>query len=150
MKKHLLSLSLLCGFLYGVKGQALSLYFQYDTAGNQIYRGLNQNYISNSIENIDTPIILSDESDKFWNEIKVYPVPVKDLLTISWTEEIDKMIESVSLYEHNTLYERIYRKNIPNINRQVQVDMTAYNAGVYILSFQLKDGKIHTKNIIKQ
>lgn len=80
----------------------------------------------------------------------MYPVPVKDLLTISWTEEIDKMIESVSLYEHNTLYERIYRKNIPNINRRVQVDMTAYNAGVYILSFQLKDGKIHTKNIIKQ
>lgn len=57
MKKHLLSLSLLCGFLYGVKGQTVSLYFQYDTAGNQIYRGLNQNYISNSIENIDTPII---------------------------------------------------------------------------------------------
>lgn len=134
-----------------MKGQKASLYFQYDTAGNQIYRGLNKNYASTSAENsIVQSVILPNESDKFWNEIKVYPVPVKDLLTISWSQEIDKMIESVSLYEHNTLYERIHRKNIPNINRQVQVDMTAYYAGVYLLSFHLKDGKVHTKNIIKQ
>ncbi|MEC5395516.1 T9SS type A sorting domain-containing protein [Bergeyella sp. RCAD1439] len=127
------------------------MYFQYDASGNQIYRGLDKSYTSTSKEGNAHPIvILSDESDRFWNEIKVHPVPVKDLLTISWTEEIDEMIESVSLYAHNTLYEPIHRKNSPNINRQIQVDMSAYYMGVYLLSFQLKDGTVHTKNIIKQ
>ena len=91
----------------------------------------------------------SVEDDTFWREIKIYPVPVKDILTIVWSDKVDRLIDEVSLYEQNTVHWKFQQKNIPNLNRQVQIDMTDYYMGVYILSFQLKDGKIISKNITK-
>lgn len=42
------------------------------------------------------------------------------------------------------------QKNTINLNRQVQINMTGYYLGVYVLSFTLKDGRVYTKNIIKE
>ena len=83
--------------------------FKYDDAGNQIHRG----YVCNNCpvqgkqetppeEGISSNEVEND--DEFWNEIRIYPVPVKDVLTIDWSDEADALINHVSLYEQNTIH----------------------------------------------
>lgn len=130
--------------------------FKYDAAGNQIFRGLET--IQNMVQNkqVEQPIAINEEftknkeEEKFWSNIRIYPVPVKDVLTIDWTDEIDTLVGYISLYEHSTIHWKFQQKNIPNINKQVSIDMTGYYMGVYIVRFQLKDGRAYSKNIIKQ
>ena len=81
--------------------------------------------------------------------VQVYPVPVKDELTIGWSDEADEMIDHVTLYQHNTVANVFTTKNLPNLNRKVQVNMNGMYMGVYILSCQLKDGRKMSRNIIK-
>ncbi|AZI41232.1 hypothetical protein EIB74_04020 [Epilithonimonas vandammei] len=122
--------------------------FRYDEAGNQIYRGgaviIDQGKTQEIIENAKI-----SEEDVFWKGIQIYPVPVKDVLTISWSEENDQLIESVSLYQHNSIAFLFEQKNYPNLARQVKVNMGSYYMGVYVVSFQLSDGRVVTRNIIK-
>lgn len=133
-----------------------SYVYQYDEAGNQIFRSFVcsncrpiQEKSEPQEEKTPSANLSSVEDDTFWREIKIYPVPVKDILTIVWSDKVDSLIDEVSLYEQNTVHWKFQQKNIPNLNRQVQIDMTDYYMGVYILSFQLKDGKIISKNITK-
>lgn len=130
--------------------------FQYDEAGNQIFRGYvcikcpATDKIEEPIKSIKSTVLQNDSSeDKFWNEVQIYPVPVKNVLTIVWSDKVDSLIDEVSLYEQNTVHWKFQQKNMPNLNRQVQIDMTRYYMGVYILTFQLRDGKIISKNITK-
>ena len=83
--------------------------FKYDDAGNQIHRG----YVCNNCPvqgKQETPPEEGSSSnevendDEFWNEIRIYPVPVKDVLTIDWSDEADALINHVSLYEQNTIH----------------------------------------------
>lgn len=130
--------------------QSLAIIFRYDDAGNQIYRGY---AISGKPAPEEEPQTISQnlmEEDKFWSGIQIYPVPVKDVLTISWNEENNDLIESVSLYQHTTMAFLFQQKNYANLNRQVQIDMTRNYMGVYVLNFQLKDGRVMTRNIIKE
>lgn len=132
-----------------------TLYFKYDDAGNQKYRGPDINATvkaSPTEDNIIAPSIASQpysEEDKFWSGIRVYPVPVRDVLTIAWSDDADKLIDNVSLYEHATVHWRFQQKNFPELNKQVQINMTGYYMGVYVLTFQLKDGRTVSKNITK-
>lgn len=130
--------------------------FRYDEAGNQIFRGyecarcplgLVEESNENKISENTTALNIDEEA--FWNEIQIYPVPVKNVLTINWTDKADDLIAEISLYEQNTVHWKFQQKNIPSLNRQVQIDMTHYYMGVYILSFQLKDGRTISKNITK-
>jgi len=130
--------------------QLQAIVFKYDEAGNQIYRGY---AILGKSAPEEEPQIASQsfiEEDKFWLGIQIYPVPVKDVLTISWNEENNDLIESVSLYQHTTMAFLFQQKNYANLNRQVQIGMSSYYMGVYVLSFQLKDGRVMTRNIIKE
>ena len=124
-----------------------SIIFRYDEAGNQIYRGTDISIIE-PIEKAQATN--SKAEDPFWLGIQIYPVPVKDVLTISWNEENNDLIESVSLYQHTTIAFLFQQKNYANLNRQVQIGMNSYYMGVYVLSFQLKDGRVMTRNIIKE
>ncbi len=133
-----------------------SVVFSYDDAGNQIYRGptiliaprqtLEEGGDQNLITESESPVITNEG---FWNEVEIYPVPVKDILTIRWTDKANNMISEVSLYEQNTVHWKFQQQNLPNLNQQIRIDMTDYYMGVYILTFQLKDGSIMTKNITK-
>ncbi|AZI20646.1 T9SS type A sorting domain-containing protein [Chryseobacterium taklimakanense] len=127
-----------------------TVYFKYDEAGNQRYRGDDvtaQTMQSQSLRQAATSEPTDEE--KFWSMIQVYPVPVKDELTIGWSDEADEMIDHVTLYQHNTVANVFTKKNLPNLNRKVQVNMNGMYMGVYILSFQLKDGRKMSRNIIK-
>jgi len=132
--------------------QLQAMVFSYDEAGNQIYRG---STISSSGKTTpeEDPTVQSQSlstDDSFWLGIQVYPVPVKDVLTISWNKENNDLIENVSLYQHTTLSFLFEQKNYANLNNQVQVDMSSYYMGVYVLRFQLKDGRVMTRNITKE
>ncbi|WP_392436807.1 T9SS type A sorting domain-containing protein [Cruoricaptor ignavus] len=130
--------------------------FEYDSAGNQIYRGTetttktaNQKPEVQRVQTVTMEDINKQKEEQFWSGIRIYPVPVKDVLTIEWTDEVNDLIENVSLYEHNTIHWKFQQQNLPNLNKQVQINMRSYYMGVYILHFQLKDGRVYSKNIIK-
>lgn len=160
MKRKILSLfSLLIGF-FGFS--QTEVYFKYDEAGNQRYRGTNSagktapqpaKTEAKTVSSIQSqPESLSQFIDEkaFWKQIRLYPVPVNDVLTIDWTEEVDGLIESVSLYQHSTVHWKFQQQNMPDLNKQIKINMTGYDWGVYILRFTLKDGRIFSRNITKR
>ncbi|QWT84442.1 hypothetical protein KBP46_13055 [Chryseobacterium sp. PCH239] len=155
MKRKLLSLSSLMIGFFGFS--QTEVYFKYDEAGNQRYRGIDA--AGKQAEGMvlkeskvaavtrQTPVI---DEKTFLKQIRLYPVPVNDYLTIDWTEEVDGLIESVSLYQHSTIHWKFQQQNIPDLNRQVKINMTGYDWGVYVVRFTLKDGRVFSKNITKR
>lgn len=156
MKTKLLSIfSLFIGF-FGFS--QTEVYFKYDEAGNQRYRGPNAaaKTAPNEAAKKGTTtavslqqLVVMDEKT-FWKQIRLYPVPVNDVLTIDWTEEADHLIESVSLYQHSTVHWKFQQQNMPGLNRQLKINMTGYDWGVYILRFTLKDGRVFGRNVTKR
>ena len=126
-----------------------SLIFNYDAAGNQVLRGIKLSRISNPTIVENNLVEVVDENKAFWDGIRIYPVPVKNILTIDWNEENNQLIDNVSIYQHTTLASLFSKQNVASLNRQVTIDMTHYYMGVYVLSFKLKDGRVISKNIIK-
>ncbi len=139
------------------------VYFKYDEAGNQRYRGtdaaakqVSEDITKSKTEKIqeEPKTLVSKESaidEKiFWQGIRLYPVPVNDVLTIDWSEDVDGLIESVSLYQHSTVHWKFQQQNIPDLNRQIKINMSGYEWGVYVLHFTLKDGRKFSKNITKR
>jgi hypothetical protein len=157
MKRKLISMfSLFVGFLGYSQTE---VYFKYDEAGNQRYRGPNINgkqtseLLTKDDQQKKTETLPPDEvmdEKTFWKEIRLYPVPVNNYLTIDWTDKVDDLIENVSIYQHSTAHWKFQKQNIPSLNKQLKIDMTSYYWGVYILQFTLKDGRIFTKNITKR
>ncbi|UOU98430.1 hypothetical protein MUU74_00340 [Chryseobacterium daecheongense] len=158
MKKKLLSIfSLLIGF-FGFS--QTEVYFKYDEAGNQRYRGTNsagktvQELVTTEPKTVATTQIQSEfqmmDEATFWKQIRLYPVPVNDVLTIDWTEEVDGLIESVSLYQHSTVHWKFQQQNMPELNKQIKINMTGYDWGIYVLHFTLKDGRVFSRNISKR
>ena len=129
------------------------IYFKYDVAGNQVFRG--ESIIGKQDENTSQLInsnLYIDQTveEKFWAEISIYPVPVKDILTVKWTNEINDLINTVSMYQYGIVNWSFQQKNISNLNRQIQINMSNYYMGVYVLSINLKDGRVYTRKILKQ
>lgn len=155
MRKKSISLcSLLIGFLGFSQTQ---VFFKYDEAGNQRYRGpdVAARSSSETISEDSNKIMPSQQlpamdEKSFWKQLRLYPVPVNDFLTIDWTEEADSLIESVALYQHSTVHWKFQQQNIPALNRKLQINMTDYDWGVYVIRFTLKDGRILSKNITKR
>jgi hypothetical protein len=158
MKRKLLSIfSLFIGFLGFSQTE---VYFKYDEAGNQRYRGTNaaaKNAPTETAKQETKTVVALQQQETpamdektFLKQIRLYPVPVNDVLTIDWTEEADDLIESVSLYQHSTVHWKFQQQNIPALNRQLKINMTGYDWGVYILRFTLKDGRVFGRNVTKR
>ncbi|MDQ0066409.1 hypothetical protein [Chryseobacterium lathyri] len=157
MKKKLLSFSsLMIGFLGFSQTE---VYFKYDEAGNQRYRGpdiAGKTAPAETAKQESTLAALQQQEvsvmdeKTFLKQIRLYPVPVNDVLTIDWTEKADDLIESVSLYQHSTVHWKFQQQNIPALNRQLKINMTGYDWGVYILRFTLKDGRVFSRNVTKR
>jgi hypothetical protein len=133
------------------------VYFKYDEAGNQRYRGFDVNAKQApealpKTESKTASLVQNQIMDEktFWKQIRLYPVPVNDFLTIDWTEDVDRLIESVSLYQHSTVHWKFQQQNLPSLNRKLKINMTGYDWGIYVLHFTLKDGRIFSKNITKR
>lgn len=157
MKKNYFSALFLCTSLGLSYAQVTDVYFKYDEAGNQKYRGFNTNgqevpetsliAESRTISSVDSQIM---NEKTFWKQIRLYPVPVNDVLTIDWTEQVDGLIESVSLYQHSMVHWKFQQQNLPDLNKQLKINMTSYDWGIYVIRFTLKDGRVFSKNITKR
>jgi hypothetical protein len=158
MKRKLLSIfSLFIGFLGFSQTE---VYFKYDEAGNQRYRGTNaaaKNAPTETAKQETKTVVALQQQEApamdektFLKQIRLYPVPVNDVLTIDWTEEADDLIESVSLYQHSKIHWKFQQQNIPALNRQLKINMAGYDWGVYILRFTLKDGRVFSRNVTKR
>ncbi|MGL6126720.1 hypothetical protein [Chryseobacterium artocarpi] len=158
MKRKLLSLSSLMMGFFGFS--QTEVYFKYDEAGNQRYRGTNiaEKTTQESAKTESKIIVVAQTKPEsqmideayFWKQIRLYPIPVNDVLTIDWIEQVDGLIESVSLYQHSTVHWKFQQQNTPDLNKQAKINMTGYDWGVYIVRFTLKDGRIFSKNITKR
>jgi len=128
-----------------------SVSFLYDEAGNQILRKANSFEISESFKKGNTTSINIEISPEelFFEQIQFFPVPVKDNLTIKWTNEVNGQIFSIGIYDHNQL-SYFYKENVQSLSGQVDVNMSYYNAGIYIIQFTLTDGRIYARSIIKK
>lgn len=155
MRKKVFSLLSLLVAFFGFS--QTTVYFKYDEAGNQRYRGPDIDGKQASTAppssesksaSVNQPSLIDEKT--FWKNVRLYPVPVNDMLTIDWTEELDQLIESVSLYQHSTVHWKFQQQNVPSLNKQVKINMTGYDWGVYIIRFTLKDGRIFSKNITKR
>ncbi len=155
MLKLLFSGALLSSSLYFCQNNPTKVYFSYDNAGNQIYRGDGLLMRSKSISNAEDPDNKKSTSNsimdekEFWSHIRVYPVPVKDMLTVDWNEKVNDLISEISLYEQNTVHWVFQSKKISTLNKEIKIDMSQKYMGVYILTFVLKDGRRMSKNITK-
>lgn len=135
-----------------------TVYFDFDEAGNQVFRGdgMLSKMANNNSENLERelqpdPRVATasiDESD-FWKNIRVYPVPVKDDLTIDWNDSVNDLIIEIGLYEQSTVHWVFQSKKISSLNKTVKINMSKKYMGVYILTFTLKDGRRISRNITK-
>ncbi|KPE50152.1 hypothetical protein AOB46_16805 [Chryseobacterium indologenes] len=146
--------SLMIGFLGFSQTE---VYFKYDEAGNQKYRGPDSSAKQSpeALRKTESQVVSLTQSQvmdekTFWKQVRLYPVPVNDFLTIDWTEEADGLITSVSLYQHSTIHWKFQQQNVPDLNRQIKINMSGYDWGVYVLRFTLKDGRVFSKNITKR
>lgn len=147
MKTKILFISLL-----GCSMPAFSqeIHFNYDEAGNQRYRGINQTGKAAPKSDVLAASVMDQKDKEFLEEIRIYPVPVKDVLTIDWSDKVDGLIDSVSLYQHSTLSWIFQQKNMPSLNRQLNINMATLYKGIYILRFTLTDSRVVAVNIIKE
>lgn len=134
------------------------VYFYYDEAGNQIFRGDGMLYKNSSANDVqvlqnETPnstsaTTLIDEKE-FLKNIRIYPVPVKDILYIDWNDKANDLISEIGLYEQSTVHWVFQNKEIASLDKKIKIDMTKQYMGVFILTFTLKTGQRISKNIIK-
>ncbi|EFK36042.1 MULTISPECIES: hypothetical protein [Chryseobacterium] len=156
MKRKFISLLSLSIGVFGFS-QTSEVYFKYDEAGNQRYRGpdINGKQAAESSDKKENKVASVGQTQvmteaEFFKEIRLYPVPVNDYLTIDWTDKVDGLIESVSLYQHSTVHWKFQQQNLPSLNKQLKINMTGYDWGVYVVRFVLKDGRTLSKNITKR
>lgn len=149
MKKSLL-LSL---FLSTLSYAQTEVVFEYDEAGNQVYRGnkSNSSNTTNNTSGITSPTsTMSPEEIAFWSNIQLAPVPVRDHLNVRITEDIKGKLNQITLHGHSSLGSTIFsieRKNIRS--NEINIGMNIYPVGVYVITFHLNDGKVYSRNISK-
>ncbi|MFO7852004.1 MAG: two-component regulator propeller domain-containing protein [Bacteroidota bacterium] len=97
---------------------------------------------------IETEII-SSVAEILMNEISVYPVPVKDNLSISFDKDINQsLVESIKIINLNgkVLYDHSSAINGASI---ITIDMSRFDPGIYILDIKVGE-KNPTVKIIKE
>ena len=145
MKKTILpSLFLVFLFNGNAKSQVI---FNYDDAGNQIYRGT-----STGTGRIASPSIKENPStlaDQISNQIQIAPNPVETYLNVFWKENIANSIVKIELLPYNsfTIIEYVNLEN--KKSNQYRFNMTNLPYGVYYLKFYLSDGSTIAKTITK-
>jgi hypothetical protein len=150
MKRILLPL---CFCLTGTAYAQTEVVFHYDEAGNQVYRGpfssedKTKNNAKEEPENSPQLSLMSAEEAAFWKEVKMAPVPVKDILTIIVSEEIRKNLQEISVY--NMLGNMLYTKKRASDSSRTEISMGHYIEGAYVVKFILKGGKIYSQTILK-
>jgi predicted esterase len=94
-------------------------------------------------------IVIAKDSSQTGDSVCIYPVPVRSILTIKITgDEVGK--SSISIY--STLGHLAYRKEfMKSTTEQLEkIDMSAMQAGAYVVVVQITDARRIKKVILKQ
>lgn len=135
--------------------------FSYDIAGNQILRNksgscgitLSKDLLSKTKQESvsDTSSLINNDlpQNDFFKEVKIYPNPVKEYLTVEWSEAIGKKIYQVMVFQHSNLHWVYTSDKTALANRKFKLNMQELPYGVYVLTFILQDGKRISANVSK-
>lgn len=128
--------------------------FEYDEAGNQIFRGLEEQSNSSSTNNDVNQIIPnsnhSEEELAFFRKVQVSPNPTPDILHVDIdSQETQNSIDHILLVDMRGLTLRRIEIN-NSLPLRFPIDLRHYPYGVYVLYFHMKDVKVFSKSIIKQ
>jgi len=123
--------------------------FTYDTAGNQtnIVYCTDQSCTSSSKSGSKKGTASEENSIKTLGDVEVYPNPTKGEVVLRWENEAEDFVKTVTLIHlSNGANTRLpFKANL----KSIEIDMTQFKEGVYVVSMKLKDGTAITKKIIK-
>ena len=115
------------------------------TVSGVYYFGFNANSIADQlyllVDNISVDVVLSNDSFNNKSNVMAYPNPVKDVLNLSYKTAISN-VRVINLLGQEVL-------NTKTNTNDVQVDMSALNAGAYIVNITVED-TVHTIKVIKE
>ena len=149
MKRKLILLFVIFCFTENYKTQTITkALFEYDEAGNQIYRGPDVSTKISKKNDLLEKIKQETKYNLFADKIKIAPVPVKTDLNVFWEKEFSGYILSIDLLPYNSfkILEHIDVKNINTNSCQFYMGNRPY--GVYYLRFN-RDGAVYTVKITK-
>lgn len=138
----------MCAFSQAVPERIV---FEYDQAGNQIYRGIvidltppsNRSLLSNVEESQTATDVFGYEESK----LKYYPNPVQHVLYVEW-DRMYKEVISISLYTSN--YQMIKQIDHLSFESQTQLYFDQLPKGSYFMVVSYQDGTKENVTIIKR
>lgn len=138
---------------FGSSLYAQSVIFEYDEAGNQIFRGIcngcknsNSDLFSKTWPQASQPKTIAQ---KVANSVRATPVPVKTDLTVLWDKEVNDYITKIELLPYNSFKILSFIDVRTLTNTSYIFRMESYPYGVYYLKFYLSDGSVYTRTVTK-
>ncbi len=139
------------------RAMANKLVFIYDSAGNQKIRrapnnssgtpSLRAELPDQIVTNTTDDEEIVDEINLFEETIVIFPNPTSGDLNMQWNSDYNFLIQEIIVSDMSG---RRVPINHSNGSQEVQVDLTRYPTGVYLVNFLLKDGRSVQKKIIKK
>ena len=80
-------------------------------------------------------------------QLSAYPNPVSSLLTVNYNVDSDASA-NVSVDVYDVVGKKVTSHKVMNNKGQVQLDVSAFNAGVYFYSLNVNGQAIKTERII--
>lgn len=129
------------------------LIFLFDTAGNQVTRKEEEASTSKSTTQekeqleIITESQVVEEVESLNNNVALFPNPTAGTLTMQWQDKYNEGIQSIVLTD---VVGRKIQVDWSKNSIDTQIDLTSYAPGLYLVTFNMKDGTSLQKKIIKK
>src|SRR5690606_21858910 len=133
---------LFCNILFSQMVSNNNLQFEYDSSGNQIKREFKNNTIIIEGDLEELPFF----SSQFEERLRIYPNPTYGKLFIECDREFSVYLSKIEIVSNFGFVQNV---SINYLNRNLDVDMTKFDKGVYFVRFYFTDGSSLSKKIIK-
>lgn len=150
MKTHLLSLLFITSTLLSAQEHEQALQLSYDPAGNQTLSALvciNCPDAQDPTQNPEAPPE-NPAAKTTLNQLKYYPNPVAEALTLTWENTPHSHITSVAVYALNG--KRLALKKNLSAQSQLTLHFSDKASGIYTLEVLGSNGSKETFKILKQ
>lgn len=147
-------LLLITFFMSSLTFSQTKLVFTYDAAGNQTERKFEttraSKQLSTNVEEEAVAITEFQEDDileQIANAITIYPNPTKGNLRLEWEDTYSDSIKAITVTDSGA--QNTFQVPLQKEQNYVDVNLTNYALGMYIIHFILDDTQIVVKKIIK-